>query len=193
MLSLEYIAGLMDADGSISISISENRYKSKSGHSEPQFSFVCNLRQVPQYVYILEEIRDTLGLGNIYTHKEYSKVSTRMASWQTTKHEDTLRVCELLKPYLRIKQKEAILMIEALELWFNNKGAPKGSGYRRPEWVKNRIREIASQMNPSQQKETSRRNKDLRMLSTDIIEAAKQEAEEWPDWLKNNRDSVHVR
>ena len=161
-LSLDYIAGLIDADGSISISISEHRYVSKSGVAQPQYSFVINLRQVPQYRYVLEDVLETLGLGKIYDHKEYSKTSTRMNSWQTTQHEETLEACKILRPYLHLKQKEADLMIEALELWINNSGEVRGTGFRRPDWVKDRVKQISSLMNPSQQKETSRRNKAIR-------------------------------
>jgi hypothetical protein len=169
MLSLEYIAGCIDCDGSISISISENRYKNKSGNASPQFAFVINFRQVQQYKYIVEEIRDTLGVGAVYDHAASSNTSTAMSSWQTTKHEETVYVCRLLQPYLHIKQKEADLMIEALDLWLGNIGERKGVGYSRPDWVKDRVREIASQMNPSQQKESSRRNQEIRRILVDPL------------------------
>lgn len=163
ILPLGYIAGAIDCDGSISITISEKAYKSK-GTPEPQFRFIINFRQVPQYFYLIEAIKETLGVGHTYNHAATSRTSTAMASWQTTTHADILYVCKLLRPHLRIKQKEADLMIEAVELWLNNTGERKGAGYRRPEWVKNRVREIASLMNPSQQKSTSRRNKEIREL-----------------------------
>ncbi|SRR5260221_5130598 len=162
MLSLEYIAGCIDCDGSISISISENRYKNKTGNASPQFAFIINFRQVQQYKYIVEEIKNTLGVGAVYDHAASSNTSTAMSSWQTTKHEETLEVCKILRPYLHIKQKEADLMIEALDLWLGNTGERKGVGYSRPDWVKVRVREISKAMNPSQQKESSRRNKEIR-------------------------------
>ena len=164
MFSLEYIAGCIDCDGSISISISRNRYKSKTGgKTSPQFAFSINLRQVPQYKEFLLQVQSTLGMGSIYDHAATSSTATAMCSWQTTKQQETLDICKLLRPFLFIKQKEADLMIEALELWLNNLGERKGAGFSRPDWVKQRVIEISSQMNPSQQKESSRRNKDIRV------------------------------
>jgi hypothetical protein len=178
-LSLEYIAGAMDCDGSFSISISENRYKSTTGKAttSPQVSFVVNLRQVPQYRYMLELVQKSLQMGRLYDHKAYSSTSSAMCSWQTTGQEETLALCKLLRPYLVIKQKEADLLIEAIELWIATRGEPRGAGFTHPLWVKDKIRDIASRMNPSQQKETSRRNKTLRKP---ILPA--------PDWalMENN-------
>ena len=145
-LTIEYVAGLIDADGSISISVSKNRYITKKGTSEPQFAFVVNLRFIQEYRDILEEVKETLGAGHIYDHKAYSKTSTAMSSWQTTTHDDTMKVCEMLLPHLRVKKKEATLMIQALTAWraFGTKNHPVET--------KEFILELASQMNDHQQK-----------------------------------------
>jgi hypothetical protein len=165
-LSLDYIAGLIDADGSISIGVSLARYPTskvpRSELSRVQISFNINLRQVPQYRYILEAVKETLGLGTIYDSKATSPTSTAMVSWQATRHSETMEICRILQPHLKIKQKEANLMIAALTLWGENKGLRQGSGYSHPDQVKKQVIEISTLMNPSQQKETSRRNKALR-------------------------------
>jgi hypothetical protein len=162
MLDLNYIAGLIDADGSINISVSRNRYKRKKddGRETLQFSFVVNLRQVSQYRWVLEEVQNTLGLGKIYDHA--SKSSQAMSSWQTTTEEEALEVCKKLRPYLKIKWTYAGDMIEALELWKSERGPRKGAGYIRPDWVKQEILKISTRMNPSQQKASPRRNKEIR-------------------------------
>jgi hypothetical protein len=171
-LSLDYIAGLIDADGSISIGVSKTRYPTskvpRSEMSRVQISFNINLRQVPQYRYILEDVKETLGLGSIYESKATSPTATTMTSWQSTKHSETMEACRVLQPYLKIKQKEANLMIAALTLWEENKGIGQGSGYSHPDWVKKQVIEISSLMNPSQQKETSRRNKEIRNKGVQI-------------------------
>jgi hypothetical protein len=148
MLPLEYIAGLIDADGSISISVSKNRYTNKRGESAPQFAFVVNLRLLQEFRPLLEEVQETLRAGKIYDHKAYSATSTAMSSWQTTTHDDAMRVCEKLLPLLHIKKKEARLMIEALAAW-----RAFGSKNRTVE-VKDFVLDIASQMNNHQQKAT---------------------------------------
>lgn len=165
-LSLEYIAGLMDADGSFSIAVTKTRYNSRAESKDtlPQFGFVVNLRQVPQYRFILEDVQYTLGVGKIYEHKATSRTSTAMTSWQTTNHADTLAACRILKPYLRIKLLSCDLLIEALTLWDDSKGVRIGAGFSRPDWAKERVLELSTRMNPSQQKSTSRRNKELRMV-----------------------------
>jgi hypothetical protein len=163
-LSLEYIAGLIDADGSISISISKNRYVNKKGNSEPQFAFVMNLRFIPKHREVLEAVQQTLGVGKIYEHKAYSATSSAMLSWQTTTHFDTLWACTKLLPHLHLKKNEATLMIEALTAWLAFESRRKS-----PE-LKEHIIEIANQMNTGQQKDTSRRNKDLREVSPAFID-----------------------
>jgi hypothetical protein len=159
-LSLEYIAGLLDADGSFSISISKNRYTNKKGISEPQFSFVVNFRQLEKADYILEAIQGRFGAGKIYKHGD------RMLTWQTTTVQDTLRVCQEIEPYLFIKKEDCHKLINACILWIE---APrlKGPGRPRSIEVKQQIMDISTSMNEGQQKSTSRRNKDLRIDTTD--------------------------
>jgi hypothetical protein len=162
-LPLEYIAGLIDADGSISISISKNRYVNKKGNSELQFAFVINLRLIPKHREVLEAVQQTLGVGKIYEHKAYSPTSSAMLSWQTTTHEDTIMACSKLLPYLYLKKNEARLMIEALSAWL-----AFGHRVKDPE-LKAYIIEIANQMNEGQQKSTSRRNKEIRAKNPDDL------------------------
>lgn len=162
MLSLEYIAGLIDSDGSISISLSKNRYKRKDsvGDETVSFAFIVNFRQVNQYKFILEEIQETLGIGKIYNHTNAN--GQPMSSWQTTKELEALEICRILLPYLRIKKDQAELMIEALTIWQSGRLGRKGAGYYHTEESKKEVIRISNLMNPSQQKETSRRNKEIR-------------------------------
>ena len=163
MLSMEYIAGLIDSDGSISISLSRNRYKRKKGTGGEtiQPAFVVNFRQVEQYLWVVEELQETIGFGSIYLDKK-KHIGQLMVSWQTTKEEDALAFCILIEPYLRIKKEQAQHMIEALEIWKSGRLGKKGAGYYHTEESKNEIIRISSLMNPSQQKESSRRNKEIR-------------------------------
>jgi len=161
-LSLDYIAGLIDADGSFSISVSKNRYKKADGTSTAQFGFVINFRQLEIAAKVLEEIQLVLGGGSIYTHSHsgYQK----MLTWQTTRGEESRRIAKILLPFLHIKNNSCELFIRALDLWLDTpREFGKGSGKPRiPDWVREEVIEISSQMNPSQQKETSRRNKEIR-------------------------------
>lgn len=145
MLSLDYMAGALDADGSICI------------RTNGPFRFEVNFRQNSRGKHIVEEFRNSLNLGSVY----YTK-STDMYTWEVYRLNEVKEVSEILLPHLKIKHLEAILILEALELWENNKGRVQGAGFLRPLWVKESIIEISSRMNPSQQKETSRRNKEIR-------------------------------
>lgn len=165
--SLEYIAGLIDSDGSISISLSRNRYKRKTnqGTETIQPAFIINFRQVERYLAVVEELQQTLGLGKIYCDKKPNR-SQPMISWQTTKEEEALKFCTLILPYLKIKKEQAQYMIEALTIWEQGRLGRKGAGYYHTEKAKSEIIRISSLMNPSQQKETSRRNKEIRDASS---------------------------
>jgi hypothetical protein len=174
LLDLRYIAGLIDADGSFSISASKARYKRKDGtESSSQISFVVNFRQVRRYEYILEAIQQTLGVGKIY--KFSGGGSAPMVTWQTTKESEALLVCQTLLPYLEIKKPQARYMIDALEIWEQGRLDRKGAGYLHTDQAKQDILTIASLMNPSQQKNTSRRNKDIRSIVPDSW------VEDWAD------------
>lgn len=151
-LNLEYIAGCIDCDGSISISYMKR-------DKTPRF--VVNFRQVKRYEFILEDIQETLGVGKIYNHA--NTAGQPMLSWQTTKESETLVVCQTLLPYLRIKREQAQFMIDALTVWEQGRLGKKGAGYYHTEESKREVIRISNLMNSSQQKETSRRNKEIRI------------------------------
>ena len=98
-LSLDYIAGLLDSDGSFSISV-QNRSFAKTGRLTPQFIFVVNFRQIDKYKPLLEDLIFTLNVGKIY-HHSYTP-NHEMLSWQTTQAEETYNFCKLILPYLHI-------------------------------------------------------------------------------------------
>jgi hypothetical protein len=160
MDTLSYIGGLLDADGSFSISISLNRYTNKQGVSEPQFAFTVNFRQLEKARPVLELIQETFSAGKIYNH---SNPGQKMLTWQTTKPSEAREVCNKVLPYLIIKRHECELLLEALDLWLDT---PRGTGWGNPikPEVKMRVSEISSEMNNGQQKASSRRNKEIRNL-----------------------------
>jgi hypothetical protein len=160
MDELAYLAGAIDCDGSISISVSKARYKKVDGsEGEIQFLFTVNLRQDLRGLEIIQLAQKVFGVGSVHGPSK-----TGMYTWQPTNYKDVTHVLNTVLPYLKIKKPEALYMLEALDLWLNTprearRGRPKVS-----RWVKDRILYLSSQMNLSQQKETSRRNKELRSL-----------------------------
>lgn len=113
---LNYIAGLLDADGSFSISFSPK---------ELRLSFVVTFVQLEHAKYVVELIEETLSAGKIYKYNRPNKLPILV--WRTMNPEETLRVCRKILPYLRIKRKEASLLIEACEIYLTS---PRETGQR---------------------------------------------------------------
>jgi hypothetical protein len=145
MLSLDYIAGCIDCDGSISIS-SRNRDNS--------FNFVVNFRQLEYARPYLEEMQQILGAGKIYTH---SGPGQKMLTWQTTTMEEARKVCQILIPYLKFKRRQAELVVKAIDIWESSKLGRKGAGFYHSQDAKDQIKVIAKSLNINNQTNTIRK------------------------------------
>lgn len=152
-LSLDYIAGLIDADGSISIS--KKNWK-QGKYSYQYWNFIINFRQLEISREVVEAVQTKIGAGKIYNHKGGG--TKKMLTWQTTKHDEAAKVCELLLPYLHIKVFQASELIRAVGVWNSYK-----VGQISHEEADCIIGEIALSLNNNNQTETSRRNKDIRI------------------------------
>lgn len=124
------MAGAIDSDGSICI------------RTKGPLRFEVNFRQNARGKHVVAAFKETLNMGSVY-----HTTSTDMYTWEVYKLGEVKEVCSLLLPHLKIKHLEASQMLEALDLWDNNKGRIQGSGFRRPEWVKEAITKIAGEMN----------------------------------------------
>ena len=156
-LSLEYIAGLIDADGSFSISLSDERYKGNA----LTVAWVVNFRQLDRGIQVIEAIKNTLKCGKIYKHVK------NMMSWQTVGFDETLSVCKVLLPHLKIKKTACQKMIESMELWngreYNKHTARNKHQLTRPKWVMEKVLDIALNLNKCRQTETAYNNKKERI------------------------------
>lgn len=146
MISLSYIAGLIDADGSISIS-----KRSASGGRYTSWAFVVNFRQLETARSTIEELKALLGAGSIYDHTGGGTL--KMLSWQTTRIGEAQRVCEILLPHLIIKSRQAQEMLRAIDLW----NQYKVGKISRVE-ADSQIEYIARNMNVNNQTSTYREN-----------------------------------
>lgn len=156
-ISLDYIAGLIDADGSFSISLSDRGYKKNA----VTVNFAVNLRQMAQYAKVLEDVRETLGIGRIYNHV------LNMKTWQTTNVVDTLKACKILYPHLIIKKDTCKTVIETIEEWHGeefNKHTPRNKHQlTRPLWLIEKTMDTAINLNKSRQTATAYKNKKERV------------------------------
>lgn len=114
MKSPEYIAGIIDGEGSLMLQLSEKQHKDGTVglHFNPRVS-IC-FKHKEREEKLLYDIQKTINGGRIYI----SNIGTDKAivSFYTTRIFDTLKLCELVKPYLCLKEKQADMLIEACKL-----------------------------------------------------------------------------
>lgn len=104
---LSYLAGAIDADGTIGIKKSTYSMRVTGDSTRPTYSERVALRQVTRVVP--ELLRDTFG-GTFYEHKGQGK-GKNLFSWQITDMKCAAAV-RLLLPYLRIKKDQALNVLD---------------------------------------------------------------------------------
>lgn len=153
ILPLDYIAGLIDADGCFTISLASSR----TGSSIFIPTFVVNFRQDSLYKEIVLGVQETLGVGKVYNHID------RMKTWQTTSWKDTLVACKQLEPHLKIKKESCQAMIRIIEEWWNPDNVDVQKRWEkkpiRPKWLVLKLLDTAVNLNKSRQSGTVRAKK----------------------------------
>jgi len=151
---LKFYAGLFDGEGSFAIILGERIYKDRRW-----INLGCVARIGMKHAKSqLMAMRDFFDIGSIYC----SNVGTdkEIDSWQTTKWADLKSFATLLKPHLRFKQNQALMIIEACELhndiipgWKMQSGTPS-----RTKETMLKIIQLALDMNPLSVQATGRKN-----------------------------------
>ncbi len=101
---LLYLAGFIDADGSIIAQIVRN----KEYILKFQIRVTVQVTQLKKRRFFLEDIKEMIGVGTVRDRNEISDYVLT----------DTKLVCEFLKqivPYLRLKKKQANLVVKIIE------------------------------------------------------------------------------
>jgi len=163
-LSLDYIAGLIDADGSFSVSVKFRKGK----YTQIEICPVVNFRCLDLYREVAESVQGTLGVGKIYDHS--GGPNFKMVTWQTTKKLEALEVAERLIPYLHIKKDIAIEFADITRIWLTSikKDWNSHSGVTaRPKEVIVSLAKRAIDLNLCNQTET---NREKRLLTLKKIE-----------------------
>jgi len=120
-LILAYLAGVMDSDGSFGIRRSTYGIR-KRGEQTPVFSERVKLAQTSPIVPKM--LKDLFG-GYFARTKPYAKKGKPLYRWEGTQ-KVAARCIESLYPYLRIKQKQAEILIKLRE----SKNAQKPARWR---------------------------------------------------------------
>lgn len=101
---LAYIAGFLDGDGSIFFQIIPRRdYKQKF-----QIRSTIAFYQKTENVWILEWIKEKFGCGYIRHRK------TNISDYNIVESKEVFRILKLLKPFVRLKNKQVELGLEIL-------------------------------------------------------------------------------
>jgi hypothetical protein len=174
MVTPEYVAGLVDGEGSFTLQIHETKWKDgRHGiglNSRVQIGFSHR----PKEEEVLKKVQKLLGGGKIYISNKGTD-KAMIVLW-TTNYDDTIKFCEMLIPHLIIKKRQAKMLLEAAKLikkrhesrdTFMTKGTQI---YSKADYTK--LIEISTTMNQTTQVQRWRnakgRNKDfyLAMLDT---------------------------
>lgn len=114
-VTLAYLAGLFDDEGSIRIA---KRTTRKKPHHYPQVKITITNRE------IIEFIRDFFACGSIRIENRNPKWKTAY-QWQVTDSK-AIEVIKQLYPYLKLKKKKAEIVLKFWEI-----GKPRYKGKRR--------------------------------------------------------------
>ena len=152
-LDIRYVAGLIDADGSLCITVSSR------GPNSFGVYWIINFRQIHED--IVRAVHTKMGLGRVYSTDK--GIGMRMWSWQTTTYADALAVAKRLYPHLHIKKKICAVFMETLSEWVDTAQPVGGKRLKgastRPRALVEKVLDASISINACSQTETARRNK----------------------------------
>lgn len=128
-LTLSYLAGVMDSDGHIGVHV--NWYKVKNnleGVKQPTYQPRCSVKQIDPGA--VELFHETFA-GHRYLDDKNQKGSARPIHIWQVHSASCRRVLEALRPYLRIKGRQADLALELCDL----NQSPRRHGWTIPEVI----------------------------------------------------------
>lgn len=153
-LSIPYIAGLIDGDGSFQLQIKFRDRKNKTFQINPrvQIGFKYLLKEEK----LLYQIQKYFNAGKIYISNKDDKEKAVIRFW-TTNLADTIKVCEEIIPYLVLKKEQAKKLLSVCKLMRSKKSKRYCKGltttsfdiYSKDEMLK--IVDIATTMNVGMQ------------------------------------------
>lgn len=160
-LSIPYIAGLIDGDGSFQLQIKFRDRKNKTFQINPRVQI--GFKYLPKEEKLLYQIQKYFNAGKIYISNKGKENATMR--WFTTNIDDHIKVCKLVIPFLELKKEQAKKLLSVCELMKSKrkkrycKGLATSSFdiYSKTEMLK--IAEIATTMNVGTQTNRFRKAK----------------------------------
>ena len=111
-LDLSYLAGVIDCDGSI---IAQFVYHKDYKQNNPyEIRLTVQVSQLTKRKWFLTEIRDKVGEGTVRDRKT-SKINSNMSDFVLVGPRPVSEFLKMLKPFLKLKEKQANLVIRICE------------------------------------------------------------------------------
>lgn len=159
-MDIRYVAGLVDADGSFCITMTDKR--NKGANNCLTVSWVVNYRCI--FEDVVRKVHAKMGVGAVYYSKGPKEDSLGIWSWQTTNLRDSLKAAQRLYPHLHIKKETYQSFIEVLQKWIahvdvSHDRARLLNRVTKPRWLIEEVFDVALNLNKCAQTKTARRNK----------------------------------
>lgn len=110
---LAYCAGVLDSDGHIGVHINWYRVKTAGDAKQPTYQPRCSVKQLDHQAV---ELFHDLFAGHLYVDTANVRGSARPINVWQVHSASCRRVLEALRPYLRIKTRQADLVLELCDL-----------------------------------------------------------------------------
>ena len=151
-LSIPYIAGLIDGDGSFQLQI---KFRDKEGRFQINPRVQIGFKHLPKEEKLLYQVQKYFNAGKIYISNR-GKENAIIRFW-TTNLDDTIKVCKLVIPFLELKKEQAKKLLSVCELMKSKRKKRYCKGftttsfdiYSKAEMI--RIAKIATTMNAGMQ------------------------------------------
>ena len=121
MFDVGYIVASLEGEGTLGMEFERaDGNKSHSPHLQSYFTISNNV------IAFLEKIKETLGCGYVYSHRKERKSTNQNTQYKFCifKQSDQRELLEQMLPFLIIKKKQAILILEYLKI---RKETPRGN------------------------------------------------------------------
>ena len=118
MVTMEYIAGILDGEGSFGCQLKFSESPPRLRQITPRV--MVGFKQSEKEVALIDLIQRTFGVGKTYVVNDGKE--NGLIRWQTSTTDSTLSVCKKVLPYLQLKDEQCKKIITIAELILSKKG-----------------------------------------------------------------------
>ena len=125
MLSPEYIAGILDGEGSFSCQI---KYNNMNTLRQISPRIMIGFKQSEKETSLINTIQKELGVGKIYISNDGKE--NGIVRWMTITPEDVISMCEKVLPYLQLKQDQCRSVLDIAKIIRDRRDRRYINGYK---------------------------------------------------------------